>query len=218
MQQWYRNTIISFGLAAALGGMAGCKEPYEKLDRFAAGKVVEENVYSFPVEPAKVALKIGEKTERTEDYGGADTGRAYVLKVEAQEMVWDETTRHRMFLWDETTGTQKMVPQTYTLMVRDSSPSATLPIALLDKQITVGTEVVFRTRDDHGNPIYPVSHSGVIDAQQLRVIRPYENPAAIKGGLEGEVQIEAQLQEKLEEKRRYAEAQKFYNNVGKKKE
>ena len=207
MKQWYQHTALSLGLAATLAGMAGCTDPYEKLDRFVVGKVLEETIYGWDVEPTKVSQKIGEKTERTMDYSGADTGKAYVLKIAAQEMAWDETT-----------GTQKMVPQTYTLTVRDSSSSVPLPISLLDKQISVGTELVFRTRDDQGNLLYPVSRSGIIDAQQFRIIRPYDDLTSIKGGLEGEVRIEAQLQEKQEEKRLYTEARKFFNEKTKKKE
>lgn len=189
---------------AALAGIASCDKPYEKLDRFVEGKVIEENVYEFPVDPTKIITKTGEKPERTVEYSRADSEQFYVIKIEAQEMVWDESAK-----------TQQRVPKTYTLTVRDS---AALPLRLLAQQIYVGSEVVFRTRDDAGEHMYPVNRAGSIDAQQLRVIRPYEDPNAVKQGLEGVVELNVEQQENLQQQQRYTEAQKFYNERKKMKE
>ena len=206
MQQWYRS-VVSLGLAAALSGAVSCKDDsQERLDHFVEGTVVEEKLYSFPVDPVKVIRKIGEKAERTEDYERADTGLACVVKVEAREKVWDDEAK-----------AQRIVQQTYTLTMRDTS-SAIVPIRLLDEQIYVGTVVVFRTRDDKGIPLYPVNRAGTIDAQEVRVIQPYENPAVIKGGSEGEVQVNLDAQKKQEQTQRYKEAQEFYNKAREKKE
>ena len=196
--------IVGVACAAAVTAFtASCKDSAKTIDHFVIGKVVEERMLESSTDPVKVTKKEGnDKSERVEEYNRSDREQAYVLRVEATEMIADGKAT-------------KMVPQGYTLTVRES---AAVPLWLLDQQIFSGTEIIFPMRDTQGTHIFPVNRAGTIDAKDLRVINPYEDPGLIKAGKEGEVEVEGQLERSLATQRRLEEAREFYNETRKKKE
>ncbi|MBI1970924.1 hypothetical protein HYS47_04195 [Candidatus Woesearchaeota archaeon] len=196
--------VVSAACVAAVAALtASCKDSAKTLDHFVIGNVVEERMLESSTDPVKVTKKEGnDKSERVEEYNRSDREQAYVLRVEATEMIADGKAT-------------KMVPQRYTLTVRDS---AAAPLWLLDQQIFPGTEVVFPMRNTEGTHLYPVNRAGTIEGKDLRVINPYEDPGLIKAGKEADIEVEGQLERNLAMQQRREEAREFYNETRKKKE
>lgn len=187
--------------AMALGG-AGCGEEEEKPQLFTVGTVLEERVIQLaPQSVAKREITDGKTGTTTTDTSYTHGKKGYVLTIE---------TPHNQ--------------EKYYLLVTEGKEG--WPVEVLDEAITKGTDIVFQylreeespdlwghlgclfgTREKKFVSLYPIDRRGVVSADKLHILGPFEDPEEAKKGMNDreweayETKREAQRVRALEEAR-----------------